>query len=109
MFNIQNKVKDKWFTFEDDEKYLLRYMDEDAQKQIKKLESDTEAFKEFIYDYVIDWQGIVDGDTPIECTDEFKRLVLGQDDFFSLERLHWIIAHVLDYRQYFNLEVELKN
>jgi hypothetical protein len=109
MFDIKKKVRTKWFIFEEDEKYLLKYMTDEEQDQIKQFESQPNKFRNKIVNFVLDWEGIVSDGKPLKCNPQNKQLVFCQDDWWSIERIQWVIKKIINYNEFFDIAVNLKN
>ena len=109
MFDIKKKERLKWFTYEDDEKYLLKYMCDADKEELKKLEKNQTKFQAKVLEYVVDWEGILDDGKPLKCNAENKHLVLMQQEEWSAFRLTWIFQKIVNYELFFSFEDNLKN
>lgn len=109
MFDIKKKERVKWFTYEDDEKYLLKYVSESDREELTKIEADANTYQSKVLTYVCGWEGIFCNGKPFECNAKNKEIVLVQQDYWSVERLKWIFSIILDYRNFFNIEDNSKN
>ena len=130
MIDIFKKEKIKWFNFEEDESYKLKYMNESDQQELKKLSEEREKFlkqltedqenealkvqyesciKDFskkLFDNVLDWKGVNGNGKPLECNSENKDILFNQSEYWSVERLNFVISKIINPDEFFNLKLK---
>ena len=135
MIDIKRKEKKKWFNFEEDEAYLLKFMDEDNRQKflkiygnyetmvnlkepnakekkkelIEKIEATIKEFQLLVLGYILDWKGVFADNQPLECTLENKKLVFTTVDWWAMERFNFVSRVITNPNEFFNFEVMKKN